>query len=96
MKSILVGITALCCAVLGKEADIDNVIRLGTDSQAARSLANRRGLGRVRHLNIRDMWLQSEVLTGKVIVDKVSGVRIPADLMTKVLGFQDIVTGWIW
>ena len=45
----------------------------------------------MRHLDIRDMWLQSEVLTGKVILEKVSGVRNPADLMTKVLGSQDVV-----
>ena len=70
---------------------LENVIRLGTDSSAAKSFVNRRGLGRMRHLDIRDMWLQQEVLAGKVVVDKVSGTKNPADLMTKVLSIGEIV-----
>lgn len=34
---------------------------LGTDSSAAKSFVHRRGLGKMRHLQIRDMWLQKEV-----------------------------------
>ena len=70
---------------------LGNVIKLATDSAAARSFVNRRGLGRMRHLDIRDMWLQKEVLDGAVVVDKVSGTANPADLMTKVLSLNDIV-----
>eukprot|EP00973_Karenia_brevis_P056622 7877288-Karenia_brevis.AAC.1 len=47
---------------LAKEAgfeDLSNVIQLGTDSSAAKSF--RRGLGKMRHLEIRDLWLQKEV-----------------------------------
>ena len=33
-----------------------NVVRLGTDSSAAKSLVCRRGLGKMRHLEIRDLW----------------------------------------
>ena len=69
---------------------LDNVIWLGTDSSAAKSFVNRRGLGRMRHLDIRDMWLQKEVLEGNVVVAKVAGTRNPADLMTKVLSISDI------
>ena len=81
----------LCSLARDLGFDIGNVIRLGTDSSAARSFVNRRGLGRMRHLDIRDMWLQNEVLLGKVIVDKVCGTKNPADLMTKVLSLHDIV-----
>ena len=38
MKSILVGLTALCCAVLGKEADIDNVIRDSGDDAVLKAM----------------------------------------------------------
>ncbi len=39
----------------------------------------------MKHLEIRDLWLQREVGLGKVIVHKVDGPRNPADLMTKFL-----------
>ena len=81
----------LCSLARDLGYEVDQVIRLGTDSQAAKSFVNRRGLGRMRHLDIRDMWLQNEVLSGKVVIAKVSGIRKPADLMTKVLGIQEVV-----
>ena len=44
----------------------------------------------MRHLEIRDLWLQKEVNEGKVEVRKVRGDSNPADLMTKVLGVRDV------
>ena len=70
--------------------ELENVVRLGTDSSAAKSFVSRRGLGRMRHLDIRDLWLQKEVGEGKVVVQKVLGTENPADLMTKVLGVKEI------
>ena len=69
---------------------ISNVIRLGTDSSAAKSFVSRRGLGKMRHLEIRDLWLQKEVADGKLCVEKIPGTLNPADLMTKILGRADI------
>eukprot|EP00973_Karenia_brevis_P015872 2172423-Karenia_brevis.AAC.1 len=63
---------------------------LGTDSSAAKSFVCRRGLGKMRHLEIRDLWLQKEVYDGRLIVSKVPGEENPADLMTKVLSNKDI------
>ena len=37
----------------------------------------------MRHLEVRDLWLQKEVAEGKVIVSKIWGTENPADLMTK-------------
>ena len=70
--------------------DLTNVVYLGTDSSAAKSFVGRRGLGKMRHLEIRDLWLQKEVGEGKVVVSKVLGTENPADLMTKILGKQEI------
>ena len=70
--------------------DLENVVHVGTDSSAAKSFVSRRGLGKMRHLEIRDLWLQKEVSDGKVIVSKVAGTENPADLMTKILGISDI------
>ena len=44
----------------------------------------------MRHLDIRDLWLQKEVADGKLEVSKVLGTENPADLMTKILGIKDI------
>eukprot|EP00973_Karenia_brevis_P039775 5489301-Karenia_brevis.AAC.1 len=44
----------------------------------------------MRHLEIRDLWLQKEVHDGKLVVHKVPGEENPADLMTKILGNKDI------
>ena len=65
-------------------------IRLHTDSSAAKNFVSRRGLGTMRHLEIRDLWLQREVGLGKVIVLKNEGPKNPADLMTKHLKSQEI------
>ena len=60
-------------------------IQLFTDSSAAKSFVSRTGLGRMKHLEIRDLWLQREVGLGKVLVNKVEGPRNPADLLIKYL-----------
>ena len=65
-----------------------SVIRLYTDSGAAKSFVSRRGLGKMRHLEIRDLWLQKGVGDGKVIVMKVEGPKNPIDLMTKYVKSQ--------
>ena len=56
-------------------------VQLFTDSSAAKSFVS----GKMKHLEIRDLWPQREVGLGKVVVNKVAGPRNPADLMTKFL-----------
>ena len=70
---------------------LSNVIRLGTDSSAAKSFVCRRGLGKMRHLEIRDLWLQKEVQDGQFLVEQNPGEENPADLMTKILSVSDII-----
>ena len=64
---------------------VSSVAEAWTDSSAAKSFVSRRGLGKMRHLELRDLWLQREVGDGKVVVKKVPGVKNPADAMTKFL-----------
>ena len=70
--------------------ELSLVVHLGTDSNAAKSFVNRRGLGKMRHLEIRDLWLQKEIRDGRVEVHKVLGTENPADLMTKILTVREI------
>ena len=70
---------------------VSTTVKLGTDSSAAKSFVSRRGLGRMRHLDIRDLWLQKEVADGLVEVVKLPGVQNPADLMTKMLSWREVM-----
>ena len=67
-----------------------SVIQLKVDSAAAKSFISRRGSGRMRHVEFRDLWIQKEVGEGKVCVSKVAGTRNPADVGTKFLGIEEI------
>ena len=46
----------------------------------------------MRHIEIRDLWLQKDVLEGKVLVTKVLGSENPVDLMTNMLSVKDILS----
>ena len=69
---------------------------MGTDSAAAKSFVNRRGLGKMRHLQIRDLWLQEEVDKGKLVIHKVKGAENAADLMTKILSVKEVAARLSW
>ena len=69
---------------------LDNVVTLGMDTSAAKSFVCRRGLGKMRDWEIRDLWLQNEVRNDRLVFRKISGDRNPADLMTKALPLADI------
>ncbi len=70
--------------------DLENIVHIGTDSSAAKSFVGRQGLGKMKHLEIRDLWLQKEVNEGKVVVHKVLGTENPSDLGTKILNAAEI------
>ena len=53
------------------------------DSSAALAIANRKGSGRLRHINIRMLWIQEQARKDVVETRKVKGQINPADLMTK-------------
>ena len=44
-----------------------------TDSNTARSLASRRGLGKMRHMELRYLWVQEMVKDGRLKVKRVNG-----------------------
>ncbi len=70
--------------------DLENIVHIGTDSSAAKSFVSRRGLGHMRHIEIRHLWLQKEVRDGNVELSKIPGDQNPADLMTKILTIGEI------
>ena len=58
-------------------------IRVWSDATAAIGIARRRGMGKIRHLVVTDLWCQQKVRSGAVQLVKVLGADNPADLMTK-------------
>ena len=61
------------------------VLRCYSDSSAARAVASRRGLGKLRHVHTRFLWLQSQVAQKSLQLRCVHGPQNPADALTKCL-----------
>ena len=68
----------------------DAQVRIWVDSAAAKSVASRVGLGKMRHMEVKFLWLQQAVRDGRVVLKKVPGQQNPADILTKPLGREDI------
>ena len=82
-------------------------ICLFTDGSGARGILQRQGVGRVRHLSCRILWLQDLINGGSIKLCTVAGAMNPADIGTKrlpaarmrslmsLLGMYDTSTGAI-
>jgi len=64
---------------------VDLPLVVASDSSAARGHVTRRGLGKMRHIQTRYLWLQERVGEGHVKVISIPGKQNPADMMTKAL-----------
>ena len=58
-------------------------LNLYTDSSAAIGVANRTGIGKIRHLAVHLVWIQETVKPGELILHKIAGTRNHADVLTK-------------
>ncbi len=61
-------------------------VQVNTDSSAAKSIASRRGAGRVRRIEVREMWVQDRVNKGELRIVKVKGENNVAHGLTKHVG----------
>ena len=77
-------------ALLG-DLGVERTVTLNTDASAAIGIASRRGLGKVRHIEVSQLWLQQRVTNGDLIVQKVDGASNLADALTKHLGKNGLV-----
>ena len=55
------------------------------DSSAALAIADRKGSGKLRHINVRMLWVQEKERTREIEMRESKGEVNPADLMTKYL-----------
>ena len=66
-----------------KDCGVDPRIDLKDDANAAIGIATRTGLGRVRHIEVCQLWLREGVRQGIIKVFKVPTNHKIADSMTK-------------
>ena len=65
-------------------------IRLMTDSSAAVRISNRLGTGKVRHIEVNQLWVQEKVAHGLISVHKVDGKTNRADALTKPVSAEEL------
>ncbi len=68
---------------VGKDLNISYDVHVYTDSSAAMGMVARKGIGRVRHVEVGELWIQDAVKNKVLTVNKVKGEDKPADILTK-------------
>ena len=66
-------------------------IVIKSDASAALGVAQRLGIGKIRHIEVNQLWLQEKVYKGEIIVEKVSTDENLADALTKPLTNEGII-----
>jgi hypothetical protein len=81
------------CAVVAEALHVQSIlgffdcrfaINWESDSSVARAISERLGVGRIKHLEVKSLWLQEKVKSNEVLPLKVDTKVNPADLNTKV------------
>ena len=68
---------------IGRDLGFEFAITVFTDASAALGIVRRRGLGRIRHLDVTDLWLQDQCRNTEIDVQKIPGTENMADILTK-------------
>ena len=66
----------------GDKESID-VIEISTDSRAALGIASRRGLGKVRHVELNQLWIQDKVSNAEITISTCPGTKNPANAFAR-------------
>ena len=71
-------------SILADLGNSDNyAVEIELDSSAAKAMAQRRGLGKTRHVATRYLWLQQKQAQNEVKLTKIRGTDNDADILTK-------------
>ena len=84
------GASALGLQSLLEDLGVTLDIRLHTDATTGKAIATRRGLGKVRHIAVNELWLQEQVSLKKVVINKLKNKFNVADILTKHLSKYDV------
>ena len=72
------------------DLDLSAQVRVWTDSNAAKAIASRRGLGKTRHVELKYLWLQEVTKSGRVKMRRVAGEQNLSDHLTKEKPWHEI------
>ena len=72
------------------ELGVEAMVEIQTDASAAKGIALRRGLVKVRHIEVNQLWVQEEVAEGKLKIRKISSDVNVADHLMKYLNAEGI------
>jgi len=80
---------------LGVQALMDDMgceckIKMRSDSSAGRAISLRKGTGKVRHLQVKYLWIQDALFEKRLVIEKVKGIENPADIGTKYLMAHEV------
>ena len=70
---------------VAKDLGISCRLNLHLDASATMGLVNRRGLGKAKHVDVQNLWIQGASKSGRFVTKMVGTSVNPADLMTKPL-----------
>ena len=73
--------------------EYENALEIRTDASAAIGIANRIGIGKIRHIETNQLWLQQKVLEGKLVVSNVKGADNLAAAVDLYLGAEVSLNG---
>ena len=59
-------------------------VTVHSDATAAIGIARRKGLGKIRHLDVTDLWIQDKVRSKSIGLKKVLGADNPADMFYEI------------
>ena len=77
----VLGVRSMC-----EEWQLSKATQVGelyADASAALRIAKRQGTGKMRHINVKSVWLQEKALQSLLKYNKVRGEEHPADGLTK-------------
>ena len=81
---------ALGLQSVARDLGIEWKLRVHSDATAAIGICHRKGLGKIRHLAVADLWIQDKVRAKDFDLQKVLGADNPADMMTKHINREDM------
>ena len=79
------GCEGLGLQTLAKDLGLTGTVNLYLDASATKAIIERRGLGKLRHVEVRDLWMQEALRNKKFKLKKIATDANPSDLGTKPL-----------
>ena len=87
LNALVSGLTeALGVSSLCKDWRMASLVECRCDSSAARGIAHRSGVGRMKHLQVRQLWVQEQVRLKRATVSWIPRTQNSADAFTHACG----------